>query len=44
MGLHGLMSLIPLILVWVAAGAIWMRMDRAAKQRTGLAPDRDQGA
>ena len=35
MGLHGLMSLIPLILVWVAGGAIWMRMDRAAKERTG---------
>ena len=36
MGLHGLMSLIPLILMWVAAGAIWMTVDRAAKQRTRL--------
>jgi hypothetical protein len=35
MGMHGLMSLIPLILVWVAAGAIWMRMERTAKERTG---------
>jgi hypothetical protein len=38
MGLHGLKSLIPLILVWVAAGAIWMTIDRATKQRTGPAP------
>lgn len=29
-GLHGLKSLLPLVLVWVAAGVIWMRMNRAA--------------
>jgi hypothetical protein len=37
MGLHGLKSLLPLILVWAVASAIWVRMDRTAKQRMGLA-------